>query len=146
MTRLALKNDLVRDIRIRDVEPGEIRSKPQETIEEIFAILPHKHADHKEWDFADRESDEKACRMAFALLGDPANRVPFFRAACQHLNHKGTWNAHDFKFPAAAFEDVDLISERWRPYFLAATVHAIHGPQSKDAPVFAQAREILATL
>jgi hypothetical protein len=39
-----------------------------------------------------------------------------------------------------------FISERWRPHVLAATVHAIHGPQSEDALIFAQAREMLARL
>ena len=84
--------------------------------------------------------------MAFALLGDAANRSPFIRVACEHLNRKATWNAHDFKYPAAAFENLSFLSERWRPHSLAATVHAIHGPQSEDTPVFSKAKEVLATL
>jgi hypothetical protein len=66
--------------------------------------------------------------------------------ACFYVNRKATWNAHDFKFPAAAFEDIHFISERWRPHFLAATANVLHGPASDDAPIFAQAREVLAAL
>ena len=82
--------------------------------------------------------------MAFALLSEPGNRPAFIRAACELANRKSTWNAHDMKFPAAAFEDAGYLSERWRPHFLAATVHALHGPASADAPVFEHAREVLA--
>jgi hypothetical protein len=67
------------DVRIRDLEPADIRANAKDTIDEIFSLLPHKDPDHKEWDSIDRESDEKACRMAFALLSDAANRTPFIR-------------------------------------------------------------------
>ena len=149
MTRLALKSGSLRDIHIRSLEPVEIRVQPLDTIDEIFALLPPKDPDRRKEDgylTKDRDSDDKACQMAFALLENSDNRVPFIRATCEHLSHKGSWNAHDMKFPAAAMEDVGFISERWRPHVLASTVHAIHGPQSPDTPVFKEAREILATL
>jgi len=146
MTRRALDKGQVRHIRISDLEPAEISAERETAIQEIFALLPCKRLNDAAGDAIDRPKDDEACRKAFALLKVPAHRSAFIRAACELVNRKATWNAHDFKFPAAAFEDTGFISERWRPYFLAATVHAIHGPQSEDAPVFAQAREMLTTL
>jgi hypothetical protein len=144
MTRLALERGDLRDVRIRDLEPAEIPADPRDAIEDVFALLPQKGEDWE--DTVDRDKDEQACRMAFALLADSGHRIPFMRAACEHVNRKATWNAHDMKFPAAAFEDTGFLSEPWRPHFLAATVHALHGPASKDTPVFEQARDVLATL
>jgi hypothetical protein len=143
MTRLALEQGNLRDLRIRDLAGDSIPATPREALEKILAILPRKE---EAWeDATDRDEDDKACRMAFALLADPANRAPFVRAACELANRKATWNAHDMKFPAAAFEVASCVSQPWRPHVLAATVHALHGPASADAPVFDQAREVLAT-
>jgi hypothetical protein len=144
MTGLALKRGHLRDIRIRDLAGEEIPAMPQDAIQAIFSTLPAKA---ERWeDDTGRDQDEKACRMAFTLLAEPANRVPFIRTTCNLANRKATWNAHDMKFPAAAFEDTSFISEQWRPRFLAATVHAVHGTASADAPVFDHAREVLADL
>jgi len=146
MTKLSLNAGRLRDCRIVDAEPADVPSNRAEAIEEIFELLPYKHPDHKEKDALDRASDDAAYCKTLVLLRDVENRSPFIHAACRYLVRKATWNAHDFKFPAAAFEDAGLISERWRPYFLASTVHALHGKASDDAPIFAQAREVLATL
>jgi hypothetical protein len=56
---------------------------------------------------------------------------------------KASLDPHDFKYPAAAFEDAFLASREWRPYLLASTVHALHGSKSDDSTVLAQARETL---
>ncbi len=142
MTRLALEKGHLRNIRIRDLAGDDIPAATQDAIEAILARLPAKK-DHWEGDAMGRDQDEKACRMAFALVSDPGNRGAFMRAACDLANRKSTWNAHDMKFPAAAFENTRIVGENWRPHILAATVHALHGPASADAPVFAQAREAL---
>jgi hypothetical protein len=146
MTRLSLEGGYLRDARITNLEPAAVPAQPQDALDEIFSLLPRNDPDHKKGDASDRESDEQACRKAFALLHDPSNRSAFMNAACGYIVRKATWNAHDFKFPAAAFEDAGFISERWRPHFLAATVHALHGRASPDTPVFTHAREVLATL
>jgi hypothetical protein len=39
---------------ITELEPAEIPAQPQEAIEEVFSLLPHKDPDHKEWDAIDR--------------------------------------------------------------------------------------------
>jgi hypothetical protein len=144
MTRLALKRGDLLDLRIRDLARDDIPAAPQDAIDEIFSQLPAKG---ETWEVnTGRDQDHKACRMAFTLLADRGNRMPFIRATCKLANRKATWNAHDMKFPAAAFENTDHISEPWRPHLLAATIHAVHGPASGDAPVFDHAREVLATL
>jgi hypothetical protein len=146
MTRRALDKGQLRDIRIADLGPAEVSAERETAIQEIFALLPCKRLNDAAGDAVDRPNDDEACRKAFALLTVPSHRSAFIRSACELVNRKATWNAHDFKFPAAAFEDTGFISECWRPHFLAATVHAIHGPRSEDAPIFEQAREMLATL
>lgn len=145
MTRRSLEKDFVRDRRIVDLEPTQIPSRTEDAIEEIFTLLPRKRLNDMAGDAVARPKDDEACRKAFTLLTVGATRAQYIQAACEYVNRKATWNAHDFKFPAAAFEDVNYISERWRPHFLAATVHALHGSASDDAPVFLQAREALST-
>jgi hypothetical protein len=142
MTRLALEKGDLRDLRIRDLAGDDLPAATPDAIEAIFAQLPAKKDDWK-GDATNRDQDEKACRMAFALVSDPGNRPEFMGAACNLANRKATWNAHDMKFPAAAFENTGVVSETWRPHILAATVHALHGPASADAPFFAHAREAL---
>jgi hypothetical protein len=145
MTRRALDKGCVRDIRVADLQAAEIPGKPEAAIQEIFSLLPPKRLNDAAGDAMDRPKDDEACQKAFALLKIAGQRSGFVRAACEFVNRKATWNAHDFKFPAAAFEDAGFISDRWRPHFLAATVNAIHGPQSEDTAVFSQAREVLAS-
>jgi hypothetical protein len=56
---------------------------------------------------------------------------------------KATNNPHDYKYPVAAFEDAAVVSPRWQPYLLAASVHALHGTASADTPALVQARVAL---
>lgn len=142
MTKISLQRGRLRDIRITELESGKIPSSLQDTVADIFSLLSGP-AEDKAAHLLNRPREDAACRKAFALLQTPDNRSAFMRSACEYINRKATPNAHDFKFPAAAFEDVGFISERWRPHFLAATVHALHGSASEDAPVFAHAREEL---
>jgi hypothetical protein len=52
-------------------------------------------------------------------------------------------DSHEFKLPAALFEDYELVSPAWQARLLAASVHWLHGSQSDDSPVIQQAREAL---
>jgi hypothetical protein len=146
MTKLSLKHRRLRELHVTELEPADIPTKTADAVDAIFSILPYKHTEHKEKDALDRPRDDEACRKAFAFLRIADNRSAFMHAACDYVSRKATWNAHDFKFPAAAFEDVSFVSERWRPHFLAATVHVLHGPASDDATVFEHARESLSKL
>ena len=54
-----------------------------------------------------------------------------------------TLETHEYKLPAALFEDVHQISPEWRPHVLAASAKWLHGSQSNDNPAVAEAREAL---
>ena len=56
---------------------------------------------------------------------------------------KASLDPHDIKFPAAVFEDAYAVSAEWRPYMLASSVHALHGPRSDDTAVLVQVRDAL---
>jgi hypothetical protein len=56
---------------------------------------------------------------------------------------KATVEAHEYKLPAALFEDYEMVSPAWRPRLLAASAHWLHGPQSPDSRLLQQAREAL---
>ncbi|HUP77646.1 MAG TPA: hypothetical protein VM260_03725 [Pirellula sp.] len=90
-------------------EPDEIPLKTAEAIDAIFSLLPYKHTDHSEKDALDRPRDDEACRKAFALLRRSETHSEFIRTALGLVTRKATWNAHDMKFPAAAFENVNFI-------------------------------------
>lgn len=51
--------------------------------------------------------------------------------------------SHEYKFPAAAMEDLELISPRWRPYFLAAMTYYMPGNSTADSPEVQKARTAL---
>jgi hypothetical protein len=67
----------------------------------------------------------------------------YMTAARAWLCRKASIDSHEFKPPAALFEDYELVTPAWRPRLLAASAHWLHGSQSEDSPVFQQAREAL---
>jgi hypothetical protein len=145
MTSLSIRRKRLRDIRITTLAPAEVSADPVEAAGGVFQLLPAKPDNRLPIDKLHRDRDDLACRRALALLKSAAGRRAFQAAALRHLNTKAN-NSHDYKYTAAAFEDAALISERWRPAFLAATVNVLHGPASDDAPVLREAREALAKL
>jgi hypothetical protein len=56
---------------------------------------------------------------------------------------KSSHDPHDYKFPAAAFDDAFVASPVCVPYLLASSVHALTGRRSADSAVLVQAREAL---
>jgi hypothetical protein len=145
MTGLSIQRKRLRDLRITKLDPADVAADPAKAAVGVFELLPAKGAKVAPADKLDRDKDDRACRGALALVKTAAGRRTFGAAALLHLNAKAN-NSHDYKYAAAAFEDVALVSERWRPAFLAATVNVLHGPASEDAPVFREAREALAKL
>ena len=114
---------------------------PATTLDEVFALLPSKTSeDHTE---AERASSDQACQLTLAALRDPAKHRLFMRSARSLLCRKASFDAHDVKYPVAQFEDAERASPEWRPYLLAASVHALHGAKSDDAEVLVQARAAL---
>jgi hypothetical protein len=76
------------------------------------------------FDFAQRHDSHTA-------LFDAARRLVFTRAA----------DTHDYKYPAAAFEDIAAVAPRWRPHMLAATVLHVPDPAAPESAVIQRARE-----
>ena len=50
---------------------------------------------------------------------------------------------HDYKWPAAMFEDYHLVSPAWRPHMLATSVYYFRGQSHADSPVIKRAVKAL---
>jgi hypothetical protein len=68
------------------------------------------------------------------------------QTARRWLCAKAAVEAHEFKLPAALFEDDELVSPTWRPRLLAASAHWLHGRQSPDSALLQQVRQALQRL
>jgi hypothetical protein len=145
MTGLSIKKGRLRDLRITKLTPVDVPADSADAVARVFDTMPFKSDTHREKDRLDRDKDDLSCRTALAVLKTAEGRRAFQAAASRYVNAKAD-NAHDYKYTAAAFEDATLITEQWRPAFLAATVSVLHGPASADSAVLREAREILAEL
>jgi hypothetical protein len=124
------------------------------TVDDVFARLPPHtyHYDVKTRTgpgtvIADLATRRDVGRGVFALVSrDPDAALPYMQAARDWLCTKATVEAHEFKLPAALFEDYDVVSPEWRPRLLAASAHWLHGRQSPDSPLLRQAREAVGKL
>ena len=139
--RPAQKEGQLRNMDLLDLRPEKGEDAP--TVQTVFATLPFKDARHVESDPGERRASDAACRLAMAVLADPANAKPFQQAARSLLCAKASIDPHDVKYPAAAFEDAYRVAPEWRAHVLASSVHALHGSNSKDSRVLVQAREAL---
>ncbi len=136
------KDGELRDMSLLDLAVDD--TKAPASVADVFAMLPNKTEDPTaEKAETYRKASDEACKRAFALLQASANLTEFQRVARGLLCTKATGNPHDLKYPVAAFEDTALASPQWRPYLLAASVHALHGAASADSPVLVRAREAL---
>lgn len=130
------KLDLLELSRERDAKPMKLA--------DVFAMLPKKgHVPPTDETSPERRMSDDACRLGFTLLHNTENQAAFRQTALSLLCVKATENPHDLKYPVAAFEDVACVSTEWRPYLLAASLHALHGSASNDAPVLVKAREAM---
>ena len=97
-------------------------------------VLSHVRSDKA---LAGREAQVYAQRWPeLGVLAQAARRLVLL---------KGT-DAHDYKYPVAAFEDYQVVSSRWRPQMLATAVYHLHSGSEPDSPVIQQARELAAGL
>ena len=133
------KDGQLRGMNLLDRKADDTRDSA--SIGDVFAMLPNKTKDPSpEEAEAYRKVSDEACRMSFALLQKLANQVAFKQAARSLLCVKATRDAHDLKYPVAAFEDTGLANPEWRPYLLASSVHALHGTASSDSTALIQAK------
>ena len=86
-----------------------------------------------------------AARGAFAYATRHANQPALFSAA-RRLVFTRAVDTHDYKYPAAAFEDIPTVSRAWRPHMLAASMLHIPSPTAPESQVFQRAKEAVAGL
>jgi hypothetical protein len=86
-----------------------------------------------------------AARDAFAYATRHADRPELFSAARRLVFTRAT-DTHDYKYPAAAFEDITAVSPAWRPHMLAASMLHIPSPAAPESQVIQRAREAIARL
>lgn len=110
----------------------KIDDKPEAAIADILALQSERRFD--------------ASLQAFAFEQRYPGNTALRRAASRLLPMKATWNPHDVKFPAAMFENCDMVSPMWRPYLVAASTASILGSDLPDNPAMHLAREALRRL
>jgi hypothetical protein len=136
------KDGQLRRMNLLDLKADD--AKTSASITDVFAMLPNKTKDPSpEKAEAYRKVSDEACMLSFALLQNPVNLEAFQQVARSLLCVKATRDAHDLKYPVAAFEDTTQANAQWRPYLLASSVHALHGTASADSTALAQARKAL---
>jgi hypothetical protein len=86
-----------------------------------------------------------AARGAFAYATRHANQPALF-AAARRLVYTRATDAHDYKYPAAAFEDISIVSPAWRPHMLAASMLHIPAPSAPESQIIQRAKEAVAGL
>lgn len=80
-----------------------------------------------------------AC-SAFAYPERHANHPTLFSAARRLVFTRAT-DTHDYKYPAAAFEDIPAVSPAWRPHMVAASVLHVPDPTAPESELIQCARE-----
>lgn len=149
-TRVHLGNRL-NDDKMTDLAGAPLPATAAEAVNEIFAQLtPRTYSPGKTGGghlFVKRAARGEAIRKVFALTTQhPESAGLYQQAARSWLAVKATVEAHEYKLPAALFEDYALVSPAWRSRLLAASAHWLHGPQSADSAVLQQARAELKKL
>ena len=149
LTRVTITREGLRDIKITEMPMTDIPTTQQEAVDEIFTVLSTERklptGNERSKEPSDRKGRDAATPRAFAFAQHYPDSNLFFDTARRLVFLKASFNAHNFKFPAAIFEDYHLVSPQWRPHMLAASVHFLYGSESQDSPVIRQAREILST-
>ena len=136
----AAKNHRLRNLNLVD-DLGRLERGGPDQASELFTLLPKKGDSYRQQHASEREASDVACRKTFQFLKKPHTAPAFMKTARTLLCAKASTDPHDFKYPAAAFEDASLVSPEWRPYILASTVHALHGEKSPDSPILVRARQ-----
>jgi hypothetical protein len=130
-----------------DLSGARSANSVAEAVQELFEELPPRTYDLSSntkggYALVKRDARTDLGRKVFALVNrEPAAVGHYMQAARSWLCVKAAVEAHEFKLPAALFEDYELVSREWRPRLLAASAHWLHGRQSPDSPLFQQVRQ-----
>lgn len=132
------------------LEGARAPESADQAVEEVFEQLPpHTYSWSKASGGAghtlvNRAARAEAGRKVYALFNrNPDAAMRYMQAARDWLCRKTTVEAHEFKLPAALFEDYEGVSPEWRPRLLAASAHWLHGKQSPDSELLRRARQEL---
>ncbi len=122
---MAGQGDGLRDVRITDLP--EDKSEPA-SVSQIFELIG---------------SDvTQAATKAMSIASDSAQSGVFTQTACRLIFSKAT-DAHDYKYAAAVFEDLERVSPVWRPQMLATAVYHLRASGAPDTPLMLQAAEMI---
>jgi hypothetical protein len=75
-----------------------------------------------------------------------AQSPTLFMDAARHLIFTKGTDSHDYKFAAAAFEEIRHANSHWQPHLLAASVYHLKGSGESDSPLLERTRQALAVL
>ena len=146
-TRVEKFRGNLRDLNITQLPSVETPQSQEAAVEEIFALLSSDAKFPKGSEMggnpANRAGQDKAMPKALTLSQRHPNPQIFFEEARRLLFRKATYNAHNYKFPAAIFEDYELVNPKWRPHILATSVNWLYGCQSPYSPVYLQVSDSL---
>jgi hypothetical protein len=145
--------------KLEDAKPIELQgaraaASAKEGVAEIFSQLPPRTYSYGEKAGAgpghvlvNRAARVELGRKTFALVHQHADAAELYmQAARGWLSVKASVEAHEYKLPAALFEDCPRVSPEWRPRLLAASAHWLHGNQSPDSRVLEAARDAVRKL
>ena len=133
---LRSKSILELDSAIADVEDDQL--------DQVFAKLPPRRfaSMHR----PDLSEVDAAMQLAFNWALHREDYSEFWQMAQKLMCMKSTPEVHDFKYPMALLENCQHVSERWRPYLLAASVHVLQGTDMEDSPIVYEASQKLNVL
>lgn len=128
---MASTKQKLNEIKITELQAGAIAASADEAAREIMATVSRQ----KEYAARAAEAAGKAFKFAQAY----PEAEPFLQAARRVVITRAA-EAHDYKYPAAIFEDYALVAREWRPHMLAAAVYYLHGSAAPESPVMQRAR------
>lgn len=118
-------------IDILSLTPDQIADNPAAAADDILALV---------------STDAPAAArkaMAYAMRHTHA---PDLLAGARHLVFTKSTEAHSYKYPAAVFEDIDLVHPAWRPRMLAIATCYLRGSTLPDSPLMVRARDAVRSL
>ena len=142
--RVHLDTQMLKESKLVDLEGARPATSVRDAVQEFFDELPPRILPPKTpggYVLIKREARTEMGRKAFALANQGPEAARLYMHAARHwLCAKAVIEAHEFKLPAALFEDYELVSPLWRPRLLAGSAHWLHGSQSPDSELLQQAR------
>jgi hypothetical protein len=150
--RAHLSDEMMRDTKLFDLEGADPPSSARDAVQALFDELPPRTYDLSSntrggYALVNRDARTELGRKTFALANQGAEVAALYMQAARNwLCAKAAIEAHEFKLPAALFEDYEFVSPPWRNRLLAAAAHWLHGRQSPDSPLLQQARQAIQKL